>query len=424
MARRTLSEKATDNLSKAAGTVKAVVTGIDDSAFAIQTYMSILRRPRTGATAFKLHIEHALSQKKFNRWLAALHSSSDWKFMKDAGLDVTEPQSLKEREKEEIFNNRFNGTIKIKGKEYKLIDAPLKPFERAFTTLGNVTRVVGFRTISKKYIKEGHTWENSPELFKSLAKRLNTETGRGALNEYVEMANKVVTMGIWSPRLMAMKFNILGISDLASLVLSKVGTKGYYRQLHPKERLEAIRDVAQFAVTVMALSYGVALMAGGNLDTDPLSSTFMNVVLPNGKSYNFTGGFSGYIRSICQMVAGKKHEDGATTKVNPLQTAGRFFRGKTPPLTSAALNMASGKTFMGQPTTPLNEAKNVLLPISLKGIEQEIERDGAQSFFTEGIPTFFGFNVTDQRDYEKQPSAAQKSTKHPPSKNNKKGVKK
>lgn len=409
MAKRNWKQIGSDWLSKSAGTAKAIVTGIDDSAVAIQTYMSLLRRPRTGATALWLHVSHAASQKRFNRWLAALHQSSDWKFMKDAGLDVTEPQSLKEREKEEIFNNRFSGTIKVKGKEYKLIDAPLKPFERAFTTLGNVTRVTGFRTIAAKYMNEGYTFEKDPELFKSLARRLNEQTGRGQQNEYVENAAKVITLGIWSPRLMSSKFNILGISDIASIVLSKAGTKGYYRQLHPKERLAAIRDIAQFATTVMALSYGFALAFGGDVDDDPLSSTFMDIRMPNGKSYNFTGGFSGYIRAIAQFAAGKKHKDGKTIKVNPLETAGRFFRGKTPPLTSAGLNMASGKNFMGQPTTALEEAENALLPISIKGIVQQIENDGSGSFFTQGVPTFFGFNVKNEADYKKPETSQRQS---------------
>ena len=400
MARRTLGEKGTDFLSKAAGTVKAITTGIDDSAVAIQTYVSMLVRPRTGVKAFYQHIRQGASQKKFDRWLSALHNSPDFKEMRDMGLDITEPSSLKEREKEEIFNNRFSGTIKIKGKEYKILDAPLKPFERAFTTLGNVTRVVGYRTMADKYKQEGYTIEKDPELFKSLAKRLNTETGRGDVNEYVEMANKVVTMGIWSPKLMAQKFNILGISDLASLVLSKAGTKGYYRQLHPKERLAAIGDVAQFATTVMALSYGFALAFGGTVDDDPLSSTYLDVKLDNGKSYNFSGGFSGYIKAISQFIMGKKNKDGKSKDVNRLETAGRFFRGKTPPLTSGALDLAAGKNFMGQPTDPLTELKD-LAPISLKGIASQIQNDGTSSFFTQGIPTFFGFGVKNEKDYQK-----------------------
>jgi hypothetical protein len=397
--RRTTAEKATDFLSKASGTVKAITTGIDDSAVAIQTYVSMLVRPRTGVKAFYQHIRQGVSQKKFDRWLSALHNSPDYKEMREMGLDVTEPSSLKEREKEEIFANRFNGTVKIKGKEYKLLDAPLKPFERAFTTLGNVTRVVGYRTIAEKYKSEGYTPENNPELFKSLAKRLNTETGRGEVNEYVDRANKIITMGIWSPKLMAQKFNILGISDLASLVLSDKGTKGYYRQLHPRERMAAIKDVAQFATTVMALSYGFALAYGGNVDDDPLSSTYMDVKLPNGKSYNFTGGFSGYIRAISQFAMGQKNKNGKSESANRLDVASRFFRGKTPPITSGAINLATGKDFMYQPTTPSDELVK-LAPISLRGIFGQIQNDGAESFFTQGIPTFFGLNVKNEKDYQ------------------------
>lgn len=162
--------------------------------------------------------------------------------------------------------------------------------------------------------------------------------------------------------------------------------------------MAAIRDVAQFAATVAAMSYLLALAAGGEVDDDPLSSTFMDVKLPNGKSYNFTGGFSGYIRAIAQFMLGKKHKDGKTIKVNPLETGGRFFRGKVPPLTGAVMNTFSGKNFMGQETSVGEEIVN-LAPISVRGIAQQIENDGAESFFTQGIPTFFGFNVKNEKDY-------------------------
>jgi len=400
--KRSNIEKGADLLSKTMGTVKAIVTGIDDSAIAIQTYMALLLRPKIGATALKLHAEFALSQKKFDRWLTAIHNSSDYKLMQDSGLDITEPKSLLEGKKEEIFNNRFDGTVKIKGKEYQLIGAPLKPFERAFTTLGNATRVLAFRAKAEQYMRQGYTFESHPELFKSLAQRLNTETGRGKQNEYIEKATKVVTMGIWSPKLMSSKFNILGVSDLASLLLYKSGTKGYYRQLHPKERQAAIVDVAKFATAVAAISYGAALAFGGMVDDDPLSPTFLDVKFDNGKSYNFSGGFSSYMRTIWEFIRGKKSKDGEVSNANSLDIASRFFRGKVPPITGALINTISKRDFMGNETSLVNEAKNVLLPISVKGIYSQIERDGAMSLFTQGIPTFVGFNVKDERDYHKE----------------------
>jgi len=400
--RRGNIEKATDFLSKSAGTVKAIVTGIDDSAVAIQTYMSTLRRPIVGAQALALHVSHALSEKKFDRWLTLLHNSSDYKLMQDAGLNVTEPKSLMESKKDEIFNNRFDGTIKIKGKEYQLISAPLKPFERAFNTLGNASRVLAFRAKADQYIRDGYTFKSHPELFKSLAERLNTETGRGKQNEYIQKASQVVTMGVWSPGLMAAKFNMLGISDLASIVMSKAGTKGYYRRLHPLERIEAFKDIADFSTAVLAISYGVALAFGGTVDDDPLSSTYLDVKLDNGKSYNFSGGFSSYIRTIAQFAMGKKSKDGEKVDANRLDIAGRFVRGKMPPISAAIANTLVGKDFMGRETSVVNEAKNLLTPISVKGIYKQIERDGTSSLFTQGIPTFFGLNVKDERDFEKK----------------------
>lgn len=193
---------------------------------------------------------------------------------------------------------------------------------------------------------------------------------------------------------------MVGVSDIASTLLSKAGTKGYYRELHPRERLQAVKDVAQFATTVVALSYLGAIAYGGTVDTDPFSSTFMDVKLPNGKSFNLTGGFSSYIRNIFQFAAGRRDEDGQAKTTNRLDIAGRFFRGKTPPITSAGINAAAGKDFMGKPTTLASQAENVLLPISAQGIVQEIRRDGVLSLFTEGIPTFLGFNIKDARDYQ------------------------
>ena len=398
-AKADIKEKAKTFVQKGAGTVKAIVTGIDDSGVAIQTYAATLLRPDVGIKALALHINHAFSQKRFDRWLTELHNSAWYPLIKDAGLSVTEPMSLKAAEKEEAFSNRFSGTIKIEGEEYKVIDAPLKPFERAFTTLGNASRVIAFKNAATQYMRQGYTFQNNPELFKSLANRLNTETGRGKENEIIRNASEIVTMGIWSPKLMASKFNILGISDIASLVLSKKGTKGYYSQLHPIERGKAIRDVVQFSGTVLALSYLVALSTGGDIDDDPESSTFLDIKLPSGKSVNLSGGFSGYIRTIAQFMMGRRKDKGKYKEVPRLQTLGRFFRGKTPPITGSAINLAAEKDYMGKPTTVQGEALKLVTPISVQGITQQIERDGTASLFTQGVPTFFGFNIKDDKDF-------------------------
>lgn len=90
------------------------------------------------------------------------------------------------------------------------------------------------------------------------------------------------------------------------------------------------------------------------------------------------------------------------TDVNRLDIAGRFARGKMPPISAAIANAMTGKDFMGKETSALNEAKNLLTPISVKGIYKQIQRDGTESLFTQGIPTFFGFNIKDQKDFEKE----------------------
>jgi len=220
---------------------------------------------------FNLSNVLSFGSSKFKLLKFVLFNNSEmYPLMKESGLSVTEPMSLKESEKEEAFNNRFNGTVKIKGKEYKLIDAPLRPFERAFTTMGNAVRVLAFKNIAGKYLEQGYTFEKNPDVFKSLAERLNTESGRGKENEIVRKASDLVTLGVWSPKLMSTKFNMLGISDLvAGLTGGKIGTKGYYSQLHPKERAQALLDVVKFSSSVIAISYLAAWAMGGEVDNDP-----------------------------------------------------------------------------------------------------------------------------------------------------------
>src|SRR5690606_6528509 len=84
----------------------------------------------------------------------------------------------------------------------------------------------------------------------------------------------------------------------------------------------------------------------------------------------------------------------------------------TPPLTSAAVNIAAGKNFMYEETTLGGELVN-LAPISVRGIYEQIQRDGASSFITEGLPTFIGFNVKDERDYQDKTNWTEEDKKNP-----------
>jgi hypothetical protein len=396
-------DKGLDWLGEGANTTKKLVTGVDDSALFMQTLAAMFARPVVGAKAIKAHIFDAISRKRYERTLAELHNSPDWDLIKKSGLDVTEPKSLSQEKREEAFSGKtWDIKFKIKGKEYGVLDRMLSPFERAFTSLGNNMRVIAFRTLADKLMKEGYTFEKNPEVFKDLATMLNTETGRGKQNEYIEKATKLVTKGIWSPRLMASRINMLGISDVASLIPG-IGTKGYYRQLNPRIRREAMKDLISFSSTVMALSYLAAYTLGGEVDDNPSSQTFLDIKMPDGKSYNISGGFSQYIRLLAQTVKNGQTKNGVFQEFKGTKDSGsnmlHFLRGKLTPLAGVGIDLMTGKDYSGKDVTLLDEAKKLAIPLSMQNVAKDIEKDGLSALFNSTLPSFVGIGVKDEADF-------------------------
>lgn len=396
--------KVVDFVGAGANTTKKIVTGVDDSSLFMQTLAAMTAHPVIAGKAIKEHALDALSEKRFERKLAEIHNSPWWDLMEKSGLDVTSPKSLSERNREEAFSGKtWDIAVKIKGKKYKILETLLSPFERAFTSLGNGMRTIGFITMAEKYMQEGHTFENNPKLFKDLATLLNTETGRGKQNEYIQKASELVSAGIWSPRLMASRLNMLGISDVISPFTP--GTKGYYRQLDPKIRKQAAADAASFAVAVLSLSYGLAYAFGGELDDDPSSTTYMDIKFPNGKSYNISGGFSQYIRLLAQTAKGGKTRNGIFKPFDNKRTdagtnALHFMRGKLTPVAGAGVDVLTGSDFGGQPVGIKSEAQKLAIPLSMQSLFTDLSRDGGMALLTSTLPSFVGINVKDSRDFQ------------------------
>ena len=401
-AKMSKGQKILDYSSKAVNTTKKLVTGVDDSALFMQTLVAMMSRPVIGGKAFVSHIKEAASQKLYERNLAELHNSPMFDLMQKSGLDITEPKTLSAKAKEEAFaGESLDFNVTIKGKKHKVLGTLLEPFERAFTSLGNNMRAIAFTELAEKYINEGYTFENNPKVFKDLATMLNTETGRGKQNEYIEKASKLVTAGIWSPRLMASRLNLLGISDLLSPFVK--GTKGYYRELSPEIRKQAIYSVAKFTAAIIAISYSAAYMFGGEVDDDPTSQGFMDIKIGD-KTYNIAGGFSQYIRLIAQTIMGGKTTDGKFKEFRSGDRSGNmlhFLRGKLTPVSGVAADVMSGmKDYVGQPVTIPQEIKKLTIPLSMQGVATEMERDGIASILKSDLPSFVGIGVKDVRDFK------------------------
>lgn len=420
---RKVLEVVYDAAADVIGTTKALVTTFDLSGTFIQNAVYMFSHPIRGSYAFGVAWQHAFSKnatKKFNQWLTALHNSGPlWDLIQKSELDVTEPQSLAAKNHEEGFDrNLLNRKIKIKDKEIDLRKYNISaPFERHFTSLGNVIRVREFMIKTRKYYKEGKTFENNPKLFKDLATLLNTQTGRGQLPQWMAANSKIITMGIWSPRLMASRLNLLGLGDIANPIFAK--KKGFYANLHPEIRKKAAMEFSKFVAGVLSV-YAVGALMGGEPDLDPLSVTFGDLKVGPHKSYNLFGGFAPYVKLVAQMIMGERNLGGKMDDISDakgktrLDVGMKFVRGKTTPMLGVGIDLLARQDFIGKPITATDEILKLVSPLSLRDIVTNFKRDGVTDVIRDGLISTVGVNVKDDREYEKkQPAKKQRKPRKP-----------
>jgi hypothetical protein len=389
-------------------TMKALRSGIDDSAVLVQNYLAILAYPKAGIKAFITHIGHAFSQKRYDRWHTELQNNTAvWQLIQESGLDVTEPQSLSQEKREEAFSdNLLDKTFRGPGgKYYNIGKYTTRPFERAFTSMGNAIRVEVFLRVAEKWHSQGKTFDSNPQDYKALAQMLNTETGRGKLHKNLQAASNLITPIIWSPRLMQSKFNVLGLSDLAG----GLGFgKGYYAQMTPEVRKMALKDAASFIGTGAGLMMLTVLSGAGDADIDPESVNFGTISIGN-KRISVFDGFNKYVRTTAKLITGRQKVpigyaegegfDKESIEANRLKTLGTFFRGSVTPAAGLGLNALLGEDYMGRPLTFWKEAESMVVPMSASGMIEEVKRDGGLGVPI-GFAKFFGAQISDQRDFE------------------------
>ena len=400
-------------------TMKAIRAGIDDSAVLVQNYVAILAHPVSGIKAFITHLDHALSQKRMDRWFTELENNTEvWNLIQDSGLDVTKPSSLSEQKREEAFSdNLLDKDFKAFGRKVNIGKYTTRPFERMFTSMGNALRVDVFLRIAEQWHEKGMTFETHPEDYKALARMLNTETGRGKLHQNIQAASDLITPIIWSPRLMQSKFNILGLSDFtAALGGQKYLGKGYYASMTPRVRGMAKKSVAKFIGTGASLMALAFFSGAGDADLDPWSVGFGTVALGK-KRISVFDGFNKYVKSLALLLPGMNKrkvplvygvEGGGTEsagyeeqEVGRLRTIGRFLRGSVTPAAGLTINLLDKQDYMGRPLTAEKEALSMVEPMSVSGIKEEVQRDGALGLAA-GAFKFFGLQMSDDRDYEKR----------------------
>jgi hypothetical protein len=402
LANRTKSQKVVDFLKKLAGTTRSLAANFDDSFALVQAGWTLMTNPKEGAYAFKEHLLDAASEKRFNRELDRLHNKDEWPLIRDSGLDILSPQSLTSKAREELFANTFlDSDFKIWGKSFNVGKYTTKPFERAFTSLGNNLRLGLFNKQVQVLYGEGKTFESHPKEFKDAARVINEITGRGKLHPKLEQVSDIITPFIWSPRMIASSLNLLGLSDAAL----GVAGKGFYQNLTPSARKLAGEQMGKgigLAVGLMA----AAAYGGADVDYDPRSVTFGDIKFGN-KSYNVFGRYASMMKLVVQLITGtRKSATGGEEDLDKrgghsrIGMVGSYLRGKMTPLSGTAFDAIQHEDYYKHtPVTPTDAAINVTVPMSMKNLKKGLQQDGTLYLLNDFLPSFFGMTVKDARDF-------------------------
>lgn len=220
-----------------------------------------------------------------------------------------------------------------------ILSEPLKASNRSADAFLNVARYELYKKMRRRLEQQGLTRESDPRAFKYAGGWVMNMTGRGNMHSALEKPamNAVLGNTFYGARLMASRFNILNPVT-------------YFDPRVPKAaKVEAMKDMASFTVTVMAAGLALAA-AGGSVSLDPDDPDFLQVRFGD-KVYDISGGLATYVRTFLRMVkagytkaTGNKYEGRkATEKAG--QSALMFFRNKLSPNTAYGTDAFFGKAY-------------------------------------------------------------------------------
>jgi hypothetical protein len=340
--------------------MRTIMSSSDFSAVLRQAVVPTIAHPLIAVKSMGGMFRDAFSQKLFDRWLFDLKESPVYDEMVKSKVYISDPNDVRLSKKEEAFMNNFVEKVPVIGSWL------VKGSERAYLSYLNRMRVELYQLGSDVMARNGKTIENSPKDFEGLGSFVNNMTGRGGVPKGMELATPLISAGIFAPRLIASRLNLLGITDIPNII-TRAGTAGqkginvgFYSKLPPEIRRMAITDMAKFVMfgsAVLALSSLIGDdKKNKTVELDPRSSDFGKIRVGDTR-YDIWGGMQQYVVFFSRMyknetksVNGKMYDlDGkgafGQTRWDVIE---RFVRGKASPALGLGWDFVKGgRTIVG-----------------------------------------------------------------------------
>jgi hypothetical protein len=379
-----------------AGIPKGIMATLDLSGSLRQGGSMATRFPKEWGQAMTQQFKYFAKEKNFEEGMAAIAARPNYQNMLDAKLAVTGTEALDGTE-EQFVSHLMNKVPGIGGSE------------RAYTGFLTDLRANVFDRINSDEA-QALGRDLTPEEQASVAKYINTFTGRGDLGKFFEQHGTTLQAALFSPKLWKSRLDMLN--------------PVYYAKLDPVARKYALQNAASFAATAGTVLGLASLAPGVTVDWDPRSSDFMKIKMGN-ERYDVLGGLQQNLVLLAREISGEKmnSETGKVTKFgyglqdlanmnnaeapakgpltpNRLSILFDMFQNKENPMLATLGHIISGQDRGGKPVNVAGDIANTLVPLSISGVVDTANDIGSPTNpgdlakgFLMNLPDMFGVSA-------------------------------
>ena len=242
---------------------------------------------------------------------------------------------------------------------------------------------------------------SDPEIVDVISEMVASMTGKGQVSSAVQGA-----VGSWyfSVKLFSSMIDTLWMpTKFLVKGLTKPGTTAYdamVRQAYRKAALQSAKPLIGWTAML-----GAAAMLGGS-SLDPRDKRFGKVVLPDGQTFDITGGNLTFWSGITKIISGKQYDPNKGTWVQNSQLSGdkwgqvlqTVFTNRLGPVPALVRDAVNGEHFGGEPITMTSIASNLIVPITVKNVfEEGFEKKDFSSAMYVLLGEGFGFNTRNMK---------------------------
>jgi len=358
---------------------RAILSSWDLSAVLRQGGLISLGNPVRAARAMGEMFKAVASQKQAELAEARIRSRPNAPLYEESGLYLAPLEEVRIGRQEEQLMSEI--ASKLPG---------IKVSNRAFVTFLNRLRADSFDAMVASLERPGVPL--TPQEMKAIASYINVSTGRGNLGQASQAATTLATV-FFSPRLLASRFQTIARPLM-----------GFRQGMETSMRVrKAVAKEYGKLLLGLGTIYGLAKLAGAEVEEDPRSSDFGKLRFGNTRVDPLAGlaqvttllsrVSTGETKSLSGKISSIRGDDKKYGVDDVFAVLTRFARTKFSPVVGTAVDLSAGKNVVGEKVTPLDAVKNLTIPLGFRDVKAVMEEQGIPKGLVLELLNLFGWGL-------------------------------